>query len=174
MGLFARIAGTVASFFQVGGPSGPGLNANGAALETKNSTNTGFAVMRGANPVAANDFVNLGSLSGAAGVVNSIRFAISNGAAQASATQIPTNAVISRALLDIVTPYSGGATITVGSSGTAALFMAAGDSTVTVADIYDAPQDQVIDVASTVRVAVAGAPAAGAGFCTVYYSVPNA
>ncbi len=57
MGLFSRLAGTIATFFQIGGPAGPGLNANGAALEARDSANSTFAVMRGAAPVGANDFV---------------------------------------------------------------------------------------------------------------------
>jgi hypothetical protein len=55
MGLFSRLAGTVSSFFQIGGPSGPGLNANGTALEVKNSANSAFAVARGAYPLGDND-----------------------------------------------------------------------------------------------------------------------
>ena len=56
---FQRLAGIVGSFFQIGGLSGPGLNANGTALETKDSTNTTYANMRGADPVINNDLVTL-------------------------------------------------------------------------------------------------------------------
>jgi hypothetical protein len=176
MSLFSRIAGTMASFFQIGGPGNSGWNSPDAThLEARNAANAAYVVARGASPVGANDFVTLGSVPGLTGPVNAIRFAIGTGAAQASVTGIPAGAVIMRALLDVTTPYSGGTTITVGSSGTAALLMAAADSTPTTADIYQADQDTAWDVgASTVRVAVAGAPAAGAGFCTVYYSIPNA
>src|SRR5271154_3879440 len=59
MSLFSRVAGAVASFFQFGGPGGPGLNDNAGALEAKNSTNSTFVNMRGADPVGANDFVTL-------------------------------------------------------------------------------------------------------------------
>jgi hypothetical protein len=59
MSLFSRIAGAVASFFQFGGPSGPGLNDNAGVLEAKDSTNTVFTNMRGADPVGSNDFVTL-------------------------------------------------------------------------------------------------------------------
>ena len=54
-GIFSKLAGTIASFFQVGGPAGPGINANGAALETRNAANSAFAVHRGATPVGDND-----------------------------------------------------------------------------------------------------------------------
>lgn len=55
MSFFQRLAGVVNSFFQIGGPAGPGINANGAALEAKDATNTVFAVVRGDTPVADND-----------------------------------------------------------------------------------------------------------------------
>ena len=55
MGLFSRLAGVVNSFFQLGGPGGPGFNANSGVLEAKNSGNTAFAIMRGATPVGDND-----------------------------------------------------------------------------------------------------------------------
>jgi len=59
MSIFSRVAGAVASFFQFGGPNGPGLNDNAGALEAKNSTNTGFVNLRAADPVLPNDTVTL-------------------------------------------------------------------------------------------------------------------
>lgn len=63
MSLFSRIAGAVASFFQFGGPNGPGLNDNAGVLEAKDATNTVFANLRAADPVGLNDCVTLESLS---------------------------------------------------------------------------------------------------------------
>lgn len=63
MSLFSRIAGAIASFFQIGGPSGPGINDNAGALEAKDPTNSVFVNMRGADPAGLNDFVTLESLS---------------------------------------------------------------------------------------------------------------
>ncbi len=57
MSLFSRITGAVASFFQFGGPSGPGLNDNAGLLEAKDPTNTTFVIVRGATPVNSNDLV---------------------------------------------------------------------------------------------------------------------
>jgi hypothetical protein len=57
MGLFSRLAGTVATFFQIGGPDGPGFNDNAGVLEGKDPTNTVFAIVRGATPVNPNDLV---------------------------------------------------------------------------------------------------------------------
>jgi len=55
MGLFSQLAGTMASFFQIGGPGGPGLNDNAGAIEAKNSSNSAFAILRAATPVGDND-----------------------------------------------------------------------------------------------------------------------
>src|SRR5271155_3798666 len=59
MGLFSSLAGTVATFLQIGGPNGPGVNDNVGALEAKNFSNSAFVNMRGADPVGPNDFVTL-------------------------------------------------------------------------------------------------------------------
>lgn len=59
MSLFSRLSGVVASFFQFGGPNGPGLNNNSGALEAKDSTNSVFVNLRAADPVGPNDLVSL-------------------------------------------------------------------------------------------------------------------
>jgi hypothetical protein len=66
MSLFSRIAGTIFSFFQFGGPGGSGLNNNAGVLEAKNSTNTTLVNMRTADPVGLTDVVTLESLSNSA------------------------------------------------------------------------------------------------------------
>ena len=270
MGVFAKLAGTITSFFQIGNTAGPGINSNGAALETKNAANNAFAVHRGASPVGDNDFTTKayvdkvankptvaslqfngnsslptnsgteqwyvvttsganatigqllwddGSGSGTVAVIPAttgntivttaafsggtislaanqmyvwtgsawldiapsvsgatymIRLPITTAASQSSATQIPANAYVYDARLDITTPYSGGATITLGITGTAALFMATTDSTPTVAGLYEVPQDTAVGAsAAALLVTVAGAPAAGVGAAIVMYSVAN-
>jgi hypothetical protein len=112
------------------------------------------------------------NVSGAQYVVD---FAITTGASQSSTKAIPANAVITRCLVQITTPYSGGATITVGRTGSAALLMAAADNVATVAGDYDAPQRTGWGASElAVLVTVAGSPGAGAGRVLVAYSVPNA
>lgn len=269
-GVFSKLLGTVASFFQIGGTAGPGVNANGAALETRNAANNAFAVHRGATPVGDNDLttkayvdkiaskplpaslqfnggsalpsnsateewyvvttsgVNAtigqllwddgsgvgtvqvipavtgntivttaafvgGTISLAAnqmyvwqgaswldiapsvaGVTYMIRLPITNAASQSSATQMPANAVVYDAKLSVTTPYSGGATIKLGITGTTNMFMDTTDNTATVAGLTQTMQDTPIGVsAAALLVTVAGAPAAGVGVATVLYSVPN-
>jgi hypothetical protein len=107
------------------------------------------------------------------GAVRVIRYAITNAAVQDSATTLPANAVVLRAWLDVVTPYSGGATISIGQAGFTSAFMGTGDNTATVADIYQVSQDTVAPALTAIRTSVGGAPAAGAGFTIVEYSVPD-
>lgn len=109
-----------------------------------------------------------------AGAVYRIRFALTNAASQSSATSIPANYVISNVLLDITTAYSAGATISVGQTGSTALLMATTDNVPQSAAQFSSEQDTAWGAAALpVLVTVAGAPAAGAGFCVVDYCLPN-
>lgn len=110
-----------------------------------------------------------------AGVTYMIRMAITTAASQSSATSIPANAIVYDARLDVTTAYSAGATISLGITGNTALFMGTTDNTATVAGLYQDMQDTSVGgSAAPLLVTVAGAPAAGAGFAIVLYSIPNA
>jgi hypothetical protein len=103
-----------------------------------------------------------------------ISMTITNAASQSSATSIPANAVITGTRLLITTPYSAGATIAVGQTGTTNLLMLTGDNTATVSDEYQTPQTIAWgSSALPVLVTIAGAPSAGAGQLVVDYCVPN-
>lgn len=102
--------------------------------------------------------------------VQEIRFAITTAASQSSATQVPSGSIVVDAEVDITTPYSGGATITIGNSGTPSAFMGTGDNNPQSVGLYSAHQDTVWPGATaSVLVTVAGAPAAGAGFAIIRY-----
>lgn len=113
--------------------------------------------------------------SAVSGAIREIRLAITNAASQSSAKTIPANAIIVEAELDITTPYSGGATISVGQTGSTSLAMGTGDNLATTAGIYSVEQDTSWGgSALAVLVTVAGSPAAGAGFAIVKYTQPDA
>jgi hypothetical protein len=112
------------------------------------------------------------SLSGPRRVV---RFAITNAASQSSAKQIPANATVRSCLLDVVTPFSAGATGTVGQTGAASLLMGTTDNLLTVAGQYAVDLDAAWGASPlAVLFTVAGSPAAGAGFLVVEYTNPDA
>ncbi|MFI5296516.1 MAG: hypothetical protein ACHREM_00340 [Polyangiales bacterium] len=109
-----------------------------------------------------------------AGAEQTIRFAVGTGAAQTSVTSIPANAVVSSSFFTVTTPFSPGTTISVGQTGSVSLLQATTDIFPGVVDSYSAPQDTAWGAAALpVLVTITGAPAAGAGFITVVYSLPN-
>lgn len=119
-------------------------------------------------------WVNAGGTS-LSGAVREIRYAITNAASQDSASLIPANAIGVTTQVEVVTPYSGGATISVGQAGSLALLQATTDNLATAAGTYETQQDTAWGAAAlAVRTTVAGAPAAGAGFVIVRYTQPDA
>jgi hypothetical protein len=161
------------TIFQIG-KGGPQVKANAGNLEGRDATDAAFVIVRGATPVGANDlatkaYVDSGAVI-ADGGVQEIRFAITNAAAQNSVTSIPSGAIVVDAELDITTPYSGGATITVGNAGSPALLMGTTDNNPQANGLYQVHQDTTYAGGpATVLVTIAGAPAAGAGFAIVRY-----
>ena len=122
----------------------------------------------------SSSWINIGGTS-LSGSMRVIRHAITNAASQSSTAIVPANAVARSVTLDIVTPYSAGATITVGQTGTPALLAATTDCLATVAGQYEVVQDTAWGASAlAVLITVAGSPAAGAGFCVVHYTVPDA
>jgi hypothetical protein len=117
----------------------------------------------------------IGPQTATSGVVRTIRFAITNAASQSSASQIPANAFVREAWLEVTTPYSAGGTIAIGQTGTASLLMATGDNVPQTAGTYQLMQDTAWGASAlAVLVTVGGSPAAGAGVVLVSYVVPDA
>jgi hypothetical protein len=115
------------------------------------------------------------SASASSGSTREIRLPITNAASQSSASQIPANAYVVDARLSITTPYSGGATISLGYSGSTTAFMLTTDNLATVAGIYQVEQDTSVGGSPVaLLVTVGGSPAAGAGAAIIQYTVPNA
>jgi hypothetical protein len=171
VGLFARLAGTMASFFQVGGPSGPGLEDNSGVLEARAPGPGALVNVRGADAVLPHDFVTLEQLVSVPGVVNVIRIPVALVTVSSVAT-IPAGAIALRAFLDVVTPYSAGTTITLGTAANASLFQTAVANTPTIASLYDSFQDTSVAASNPLLVTIAGGPIAGAGFACLEYVEP--
>lgn len=145
---------------------------------------TSAAFVGGTVPLLANAFYVwdtvstswlLEASSTSTGAVRVLRYALTNAAVQDSAAKIPANAIVLRARVNVVTPYSGGATITLGQVGSLALLQATTDNLATVVGNYEVPQETPWGGAAlVVRASVAGAPAAGAGFAVIEYTIPDA
>ena len=107
-----------------------------------------------------------------AGAQYVIDMAIGTGASQSSVTSIPAGAIVLRADVTITTPYSGGATIAVGQTGTTNLLQGTADNFPQTDDEYLADQRTAWGASALpVLVTVGGAPSAGAGFVTVVYAL---
>lgn len=120
-------------------------------------------------------WAKIGDVGSTTGAKRMIRFSIDNSASQDSVSQIPANNIVTESRVIIVTPYSAGATIDVGDTGTADKYHDQLDVDPQTAGTYIVPQstDQG-GSASVVRKTVGGAPAAGAGFIEIDYVAPNA
>lgn len=122
---------------------------------------------------ATSAWINVGG-SQMSGALRLILLPITNAASQSSAANIPANAYVVSALLDVTTPYSAGATISIGRTGSTALLMATTDNTATLAGQYEAQQNTAWGASALpVLVTIGGSPAAGAGSVLVKYSVPD-
>lgn len=119
-------------------------------------------------------WIKIGDIGSVTGAVRMIRFTITNAASQNSVNSIPQNARVRRCWLEITTVYSGGATISIGYSGSTSAFMATTDNTPQRLAAYEADQDTQVPTAQPVLVTVAGAPAAGAGVVIAEFSLPLA
>jgi len=120
-------------------------------------------------------WVKIGDIGSVTGAVRTIRFALDNSASQDSTSQIPANARLVSCDVKITTPYTAGATITVGSTSTATMAQETTDNNPQANATYSVDHEDTAweGTASVVRVAVATAPAAGVGVCTVRYCNPN-
>ncbi len=195
MSLFSKIRGTIETLFQIG-LQGPQLKkSSGAALDVRDNADGAYAVVRVAAPVGGQDaatktYTDTGDAASVAtseaytdaavagistaGVVREIRMPLALAATTTSATSIPANAVVNYVAVKVGTQYSAGATVSVGQTGSLALLMATVDNLPQSTDMFEISCDIPWGASALPVVAtIAGAPAAGAGFVIVRYTVPN-
>jgi hypothetical protein len=126
---------------------------------------------------ATDVWVKIGDIGSLSGAIREIRYVIDNSATQDSTLAIPANNRIVFCSVEVTTSYSGGATISVGNTATADLFMGTTQNNPQAApgNIYEVGQDTGQGGSATVvRTTVAAAPAAGAGVVVVRFCSPNA
>lgn len=121
-------------------------------------------------------WIKIGDIGSVTGAVREIRKVIDNSASQDTTTQIPANARVTHCSIETTTAYSAGATISVGNTATADLFMDTGQNDPEDNEEYftvDQDTDQG-GSATVARVTIGGAPAAGAGVMIVRFTAPLA
>lgn len=119
----------------------------------------------------------IGDVGNVSGAVRTISYLITNAAQQDSTAVIPAGALVIEARLTVTTAYSGGATISIGTTGSTSAFQATTDNNPqkgSPPNRYTKDQETSVGSASVVRTTIAGAPAAGAGRVTVLYTEADA
>lgn len=174
MSVFAKIRGTSEQFFSaLFGALRTQWKNNSGAWEARNDADAAFILVRGATPVGANDLTTKAYVDSATGTgadVLEIRFALAQATAS-SATSIPIGAIVIDTEIDVTTPYSVGATISIGQTGSVSEFMATGDNNPQAAALYQTHQDTSAASTNPVLATVGGAPAAGVAQVIVRYVV---
>jgi hypothetical protein len=173
MSLWSKIRGTIETIFQLG-LGGPQLKNNAGVIEARNPTDAAYVVVRGLDPVAANDFATKNYVdNGSGGQLNEVRYALGTGAAQSSVTVLPAGSYVRRAALSITTPYSGGANISLGQAGSVSLLAATTDVNPQAVGMYELSLDVPWGAAPLAILAtITGAPAAGVGVVIVEWCTP--
>jgi hypothetical protein len=172
MSVFEKLRGTIETIFQIG-LGGPQLKNNASVIENRNAADAAFVIARGATPLAANDLTTkayVDGLVGGGGDVLEIRIAVAL-ATVSSVTTIPIGAIVIEAELDVTTPYTAGATISLGQAGAVTEFQLTTDNNPQASALYQVPQDTAAASANPLLVTVAGGPAAGAATAIVRYVV---
>lgn len=148
------------------------LKNNAGVFEARNAADAAYIVGRGADPVTDDDWVTLRYYKGA---VNVIQFNVALVTAS-STTLIPANAQVLSASIEVLVPYTGGTSLTLGNVTIgAAGFMAAGSNDPTVVNTYTVEQDTDNGAAAVVvRCTVAGGPIAGSSKVSIWYTEPEA
>jgi hypothetical protein len=173
---FPKIRGTSEQFFSaLFGTLRTQWKNNSGAWEARNDADSGFIIGRGATPVGANDWATKAYVDSATGTgadVLEIRFTLGT-ATTSSATNVPIGALVVTSQIKITTPYSVGATLSLGQSGSVTEFMGVGDNNPqgTAGDLFEVPQDTAAASTSPVLATVGGAPGAGAAVVVVRYVV---
>jgi hypothetical protein len=170
MSVFSKIRGTFETLFQIG-KNGPQIKNNAGVMQIRNSTDAAFNRLQVATPTAADDAVTKSyadGLSDESGI-RVVRFTTAL-VDVSSVNSVPANARVVRAILEVTTPYSVGALISIGRTGSVSLFQSTGDNDPETANTYIVDQDTAFGgSALPVLATITGAPAAGAGVVSVWY-----
>lgn len=177
MSLWKNLDGIVGTLFGVG-RKGPKIrNVTDTILEVRNNADSAYAIMRGLDPVGAQDFATKAwvQANGSSGSLRCIGFAIGTAGTYSSTAQIPAGAFVYRTLLSVTTAYSGGATISVGKTGSVSLVMTTAQNVPDQLGAYERAEEPVdFGGPANVLVTIGGGPSVGVGRVDVFYAIPEA
>lgn len=169
---FAKIKGLLTTTLRVG-------DATNQYIEFKNNDDSGYAIVRGLDPVGANDFVTLGYYNTNEGSnLQVVKVAVteSSGTTQTSTFQIPANAIIVRTVVAITAPFTeANQTIQVGYTTSLNKLVDTTDVDVTLAWQNDFPALVAWDTSPALVNVTLNSSVAGTGTAEVYvFFVPAA
>jgi hypothetical protein len=84
---------------------------------------------------------------------------------------LPAGAMVTRCVVEVLTPYSPGATIEVGQMGVLGAFQTTVDNFPQTVDVYDAPQYTMVS-SNPIVVTINGSPSEGSALIMVEYAAP--
>ena len=164
------------NFFKISGSSGDVVARVPAAdvLEVRDSTNATYAVVRGADPIADNDFATKGWVEGGApafeGVVRTAGRAVALVTGSTS-TVVPNGQQLRRLAVNITTPYSAGTTAAFSCGGVTVAAAGVIDPTVGGVTVLEVLAPTTANGPLTCT--IAGGPVVGAMIMAIDYANPN-
>lgn len=176
MSFSTNLISTIENKIQFGN-GGPNIKRNVNNLDIKNAADNTLANLNVAEPTnpthaATKNYVD--GMGSSPNTIKTISFAINNDASQSSITQMPANSVVWYSWLQVNVAYSPGTTISLGIGGNLTLFQATTDNNPEVETIYEIKKmSNIGGSAEVLVVTIDGAPAAGSGQATVFYSTPS-
>lgn len=170
-------AGTFASLVASGAAPTPTIRSisNGTQIAAVTSTNeVALSIVAGSvgTTELANNSVTEAKLGSGIVVTRRVSFTFATGSPVLMGAVIPSGAVIVRSRVNVTTPFSAGATLLVGTSGTPSELQAATDNNPQAAGIYDIANEVTLGGATQYQVTIAGSPTAGVATAMVEFVTP--
>lgn len=158
------------------GSSGPLIKNNSGVVEARNSGDSDYAIVRVGDAAGDDDALNRITADARYGqdAVRMFRMTGTTSTVTATGT-IPANAYVTKVSVVISTALDGSATLDVGTTGTADLFVDQLDTVPGTASFtpYESAPISVGGSAVTPRVTIGGSPTTGAFEVDIYYTVPS-
>ncbi len=151
------------------------LKANGTVMEARNAADSAYVIVRGLDPVGANDLVTLSYAQtnfDTSGSVRTIAITLALATANSTTTFIAGCRVID-AWLDVTTAYDANATWALGIAGTTSKFMATTDNIPGTINLYTKTQYTAQATAVAFLATLANVPTVGAATALAFYTTPD-
>jgi len=170
-------AGTFASLVASGTAPTPTIRSisNGtqiAAVVSTNEVALSIVALSVGTAELANNSVTEAKLGTGVIVTRRLAFTFGTSSPALIGASIPLGAVILRSRVNVTTPFSPGATLLVGTSGTPGQLQAATDNNPQANGIYDIANEVSLAALTAYQLTIAGSPAAGVGTTTIEFVTP--